>query len=155
MRWNRRCAALVLTAALVALALPSCEKAVERGTQQAVEKKIDEKLSGGGTADLAYGDQLVFDLKGQRAAEGVMVSGLVRNNGSKPVIFLKVAVALLDKDGVQVAGRTDLFAHTFPFGENNTPIMPKAAKRVEVVIDDGGRWTAGAVSVAILELRVQ
>jgi hypothetical protein len=50
------------------------------------------------------------------------------------VTWLNLAVSLVDAEGVEVAGGSDIVAHTLPIGENNTPLTPGTAKRVTIHI---------------------
>jgi len=58
-----------------------------------------------------------------------MLVGTIHNKGDRMVTWVDANFSLLDKDGIQVAGRSDLLAHSFPVGDNNTPIPPRSAKR--------------------------
>ena len=147
-------------AAIVAcMMIAGCQAQVERGVQKAAEKKIDQKLHGGGKtgeAAEAYAANITFEMVGLRIEEDeVRVTGIVRNKGDKIVTHLEVYIGLLDENGVQVAGRTDWFAHTMPFGENNTPLMPGGAKRVGCVVDDADKWKSGKVDVKILNIAIK
>lgn len=80
---------------------------------------------------------------------------IVRNAGQKKVVFLEVTIALLDKDGVQIAGRTDWFAHSSIFGENNTPILPQSSKRAGCEVQKGAQWEQGKIVVTIDRIRTE
>jgi hypothetical protein len=140
--------------------LPGCaplESAAERGAQRATERKLEKDFKGEGvTNDEArtYGKYITFDVKAERVNDNqVYINGVVRNTGTRKVTFLKVQIRLLGDDGVQVAGRTDLLAHTFPFGENNTPILPGGAKRFGSPVDTS-RWTGGQVEMDVIEIAI-
>jgi glutaredoxin-related protein len=132
----------VLAVGLAALCLlASCQQQVEQGVQKATEKKFDERLYAGGTLEsgqTGYAANLSFDLTAASATSGdtteIVVSGVVRNNGDKTVTWLNLAVSLVDAEGVEVAGGSDIVAHTLPIGENNTPLTPGTAKRVTIHI---------------------
>jgi hypothetical protein len=153
--WGRALWLVVLLAGTVG----GCQQQVERGVQKAAEKKIDQRMYGGGTTGGAaetYAEHLAFEMVARRIGENeVRIDGIVRNTGNRTVTHLEVSVGLLDASGVQVAGRTDWFAHTLPFGENNTPLMPGQAKRVGCRINDSGRWTSGAVDVRVLSVALK
>jgi len=147
-------------AAIVACTMiAGCQAQVGRGDQKGTEKKIDQKLYGGGKtgeeAD-AYAANITFEMVALRIEEDeVRVTGIVRNNGDRIVTYLKVYIGLLDENGVQVVGRTDWFAHTMLWGENNTPIMPGRAKRVGCVVGEADKWKSGKVDVRILNIAIK
>lgn len=140
-RWGRLA---VVVAALAAMCTAtSCQKQVEQGVQRAAEKKMDERLYGGGQLDndatLEYASQLSFDLSAARNQTPdkteILVTGVARNAGDRTVTWLKLAVGLVDSEGVEVAGGSDIVAHTLPVGENNTPLRPQSAKRITIHVD--------------------
>ncbi|MDP6545381.1 MAG: FxLYD domain-containing protein [Phycisphaerae bacterium] len=152
---------LVLVAILAFLMLSGCgwlESAAERGAEKAAGKKIDNSFKGGGVADKtaqAYAKNVTFKLKASRTSKGkVTVSGTVRNNGSKTVTYLKAHISLLNKDGVEVGGRTDLLAHSYPFGDNNTPIYAGGAKLITCPIDNSN-WNGGKMRVSVIEIAIK
>jgi len=63
-----------------------------------------------------------------------MLKGFVRNDGDRTVTYADVTFSLLDEDGVQLAGRSELIAHRLPFGDNNTPIPAHSRKRFQCPI---------------------
>ncbi len=80
---------------------------------------------------------------------------VVRNDNDMAVTRLAVEIALLDENGVQVAGRSDLFAHDSIFGENNTPVPAKGSKYAGCELKNPRQWKSGAVKVTITEIAVQ
>ena len=150
---------LGVTAIVACMMMAGCQAQVERGVQKAAEKKMNQKLYGGGkTGDKAdtYAANITFEMVATRSDEDkVGVTGIVSNNGNKTVTHLEVSVGLIDESGVQVAGRTDWFAHTMPFGENNTPLMPGRAKRVSCVVSNAGNWKPGKVDVQVLNIAIK
>jgi hypothetical protein len=152
---------LVLIAVLAPVVLSTgclnLELAAKEGAKEAAGEKIDKSFKGGGVANKAaqtYARNISFALRASRTNSGVVtLTGLVRNNGSRTVTYLKAHLSLLDKDGVEVGGRTDLLAHSYPFGDNNTPIPPGAAKRIKCPINNsnwkGGKFTASIIEIAI------
>jgi hypothetical protein len=73
--------------------------------------------------------------------------GVVRNKGPLTVISMSATFSLLDKRGVQVAGRSELIAHDLPFGDNNTPVRPHSAKEFRCPISGVPKdWTGKIVS---------
>lgn len=150
---------LGIAAIVACMMMAGCQAQVERGAQKATEKKIDQKLYGGGkTGDEAdaYAANITFEMIAMRIGEDeVRVTGIVSNNGNKTVTHLEVYIGLIDENGVQVAGRTDWFAHTLPFGENNTPLMPGRPKRVGCVVSNAGNWKPGKVDVQVLNIAIK
>jgi len=80
---------------------------------------------------------------------------VVRNNNDRKVTRLDVEIALLDENGVQLAGRTDLFAHDSIFGENNTPIPAKGSKYAGCELQNPRQWKKGRVVVTITDIAMQ
>ena len=84
-----------------------------------------------------------------------MLVGVVRNDGDQVVTWVDATFSLLDEDGVQVAGRTELLAHSLPFGENNTPVPPKSAKRFQCPISNVPADWDGEVKWTITDVVLQ
>jgi len=153
---------LVLIAVLAPVVLSTgcgwLESAAERGAGKATERKIDNSFKGGGVADKAaqaYAKNVIFKLEASRTSKGeVTVSGTVRNNGSKTVTYLKAHISLLNKDGVEVGGRTDLLAHSYPFGDNNTPIYAGGAKLITCPVSNSN-WNGGKMKVSVIEIAIK
>ena len=150
---------LITLIAVVALCGVSCRREVERGVERGTERKIDRELYSGGTTGAkadAYASKIRFNMTVKRQPNGeVLLTGLVHNTGSKTVTHLKVQISLLDRNGVQVGGKTDLFAHTLPFGDNNTPILPRSRKRVRTTVRAPKDWQGGKVDITVLRIAVK
>lgn len=134
------------------------ELAAKEGANEAAGEKIDRSFKGGGVANKAaqaYSRNISFALKAARTNKNqVTLTGLVRNNGSKTVTYLKAHMSLQDKDGVEIGGRTDLLAHSYPFGDNNTPIPPGGAKRIICPIANKD-WKSGKFTVSVIEIAIK
>lgn len=148
---------LAVTAVIIAGRL---QKEIGDRVEQVADKKFDEVIHSGGSVGgeaKAYTGNIVFENMEAEpvGSDYVQISGIVRNNGDRTVTSLKVHVSLLDEDGVEVAGRTDYFAHSFPFGDNNTPINPNSAKRIQSHLTGTSGWQGGEVRVSVLELALK
>ncbi len=84
-----------------------------------------------------------------------MLVGVVRNKGDQVVTWVDATFSLLDEDGVQVAGRTELLAHSLPFGDNNTPIPPNSTKRFKCPISNVPAEWDGEVKWTITDVVLQ
>ncbi|MDP6045979.1 MAG: hypothetical protein QGH94_13370 [Phycisphaerae bacterium] len=150
--------AAVLTAAVLSAGCGGLESAAERGAHRAAGEKIDRTFKGGGVANQAaqaYAKNIRFELRAVRASKDkIVVSGLVGNDGARTVTYMKVHISLQDKDGVEVGGRTDLFAHNQLFGDNNTPIRPRSAKHVTCPISNSS-WPGGRMTISVTEIAIK
>lgn len=153
---------LVLIAVGLIIGFGRIEDAAKEGAKEAVDERLDNAIDGvfqaDGVADegaQAYSEHIKFELKASRTSDDtVTVGGLVRNNGSKKVTFLKVLIVLLDGDGVVVGERTDLLAHNLPIGDNNSPVLPGTAKRVTSPISNSD-WKDGKVKASIVKIAIK
>ncbi|MCE5277218.1 MAG: hypothetical protein ABFD92_16250 [Planctomycetaceae bacterium] len=121
-----------------------------------VETAVSKKLQTDSSEIAAYARNITFDkMTLKRSRDGYRWEMVARNAGDKTVAHLSVNIALIDADGVQVAGDTDLLAHGFILGENNTPMQPRGAKRVGGEIETSASWTSGKAIVTIEDLRLE
>ena len=148
---------IVAVLVLLGLSLSSCDRSREITE---VKRRINRQLlldeSGKRRPDV-YAEKITFPKVTVAPAEdnALRMDFIVRNGGDEKVTYLEVTISLLDEEGIQVAGRIDLFAHDGILGENNTPILPQSAKRAGCEVQNAGDWKDGKIVVTIERLTLE
>jgi len=124
-----------------------------------VEAVVGDSLAAGNSDPLAkeYARNIAFPkvtIK-RSGLDDLRLDFVVRNNNARKVTRLDVEITLLDDSGVQMGGRTDIFAHDSIFGENNTPIPAKGSKYAGCELKNPRQWKKGRVVVTITDIAVQ
>ena len=111
----------------------------------------------GKTPKAAYAEMIRFPQVSVKPAgiKDLRLDWLVRNDGDRTVTRLEVRISLQDERGVELAGDTDLFAHSLPFGENNTPVQAHSTKQAGGELENARDWKRGKIVVTIIDIEVE